>query len=198
VRHQETIICGGCKANICLVDHLEEYRKAKRQIRKALEEFTRGLSDITINIKCDMDSDYVQHVRYKLQKRLKRLNTDDLNGIHWVLVQTWAFLQENAITKGILDDLERRLPEAEKHAEEIVATEKTLVGTTETEHVAISYWVLKKCLASGQTDYAMQIGNRFGGDGLSGYIESFRENYIEPLFDYLDEQIDDKRMTLHC
>jgi len=81
-----------------------------------------------------------------------------------------AFLQENAITKGILDDLERRLPEAEKHAEEIVATEKNTCGDDGTEHVAISYWVLKKCLASGQTDYAMQIGNRFGGEACRAIL----------------------------
>jgi hypothetical protein len=24
----------------------------------------------------------------------------------------------------------------------------------------------------------------------------FRDNYVEPLFDYIEEQIDDKRMTL--
>ena len=27
-------------------------------------------------------------------------------------------------------------------------------------------------------------------------IEGFRLTYVEPLFDYIDEQIDDKRMTL--
>src|SRR5438093_13174414 len=99
-----------------------------------------------------MDSYYVQHVRYKLQKRLKRLNTNNLNQIHWALVQTWAFLQENEITRGILDDLEKRLPEAEKDGEQILQG-TPMIGTTETEHVAISYWVLKKCLASGKTDY---------------------------------------------
>ncbi len=31
---------------------------------------------------------------------------------------------------------------------------------------------------------------------MADYLEAFRDNYIEPLFDYIDEQIDDKRMTL--
>ena len=55
-----------------------------------------------------MDSEYIQFVRYKLQKRLKRLNSADFQGFHIMLIQVWGFLQENAITKGILDDLERR------------------------------------------------------------------------------------------
>ena len=53
-----------------------------------------------------MDSEYIQSVRYKLQKRLKRLNSADFQGFHFTLVQVWGFLQENDITKGILDDLE--------------------------------------------------------------------------------------------
>jgi hypothetical protein len=51
VRNQETIICGGCKGNIWLIDHLGQYRKAERQVRKALEALTEGLGNITINIK---------------------------------------------------------------------------------------------------------------------------------------------------
>lgn len=51
VRHQETIICGGCKSNIRLVDHLGAYRKAERQVRKAVEKLARNLGNMTINIK---------------------------------------------------------------------------------------------------------------------------------------------------
>jgi hypothetical protein len=160
-----------------------------------------------------MDSDYVQHVRYKLQKRLKRLSTaDDPRGLHWALVQTWAFLQENEITRGILDDLVRRVPHAEQTAEQVVEKPVAGFGEREIAQAAVSYWVLKKCLASGKENYALDIGQRFGlrlsdylhrggqrpggGRGLSDDIDAFSENFIEPLFDYLDEQIDDKRMTL--
>ena len=55
-----------------------------------------------------MDSEYIQFVRYKLQKRLKRLNTATQQSFRPALIQTWAFLQSNEITKGILDDLESR------------------------------------------------------------------------------------------
>src|SRR6266536_655915 len=143
----------------------------------------------------DMDSEYIQFVRYKLQKRLKRLNTAHFNGFHWALLQTWGFLQENEITKGILDDLERRFPNCKSDAEKTL-TGPPLVGLTESENDALCYWILKKCLASGKTDYAFLMGHRLGGKDFDDYLERFRAAYVEPLFDYIDEQIDDKRMTL--
>ena len=51
VRHRETIVCGGCKANIRLDDHLGSFRKAQRQVNRALEEFEAQLRNLTINIK---------------------------------------------------------------------------------------------------------------------------------------------------
>src|SRR5258706_13548147 len=94
-----------------------------------------------------MDSEYIQFVRYKLQKRLKRLNTADYQAFHYTLVPTWKFLEENEITKGILDDLHLRLPSAEQDAERILSGE-TLVGLSELESDAMAYWVVKKCAES--------------------------------------------------
>jgi hypothetical protein len=51
VRNQETIICGGCKANIRLIDHLGQYRKSERLVRKALQALAEGFGNMTINIK---------------------------------------------------------------------------------------------------------------------------------------------------
>jgi transcription initiation factor IIE alpha subunit len=51
IRHRETIVCGGCKANIRLDDHLGSFRKAQRQVNKALEELEEQLGNLTINIR---------------------------------------------------------------------------------------------------------------------------------------------------
>jgi hypothetical protein len=143
-----------------------------------------------------MDSEYVQFVRYKLQKRLKRLNSADFQGFYFTLVQVWGFLQENEITKGILDDLERRFPNCEQDADKTLAGQAQ-VGTTEGENDAICYWVVKKCAIGGKTDVAISIGHCLSQEGkYDACIEAFRLTYVEPLFDYIDEQIDDKRTTL--
>jgi cell fate (sporulation/competence/biofilm development) regulator YlbF (YheA/YmcA/DUF963 family) len=39
------IICRGCKRNIRLNDHMNEVRKAERQLRKAFEDLEDTLSD---------------------------------------------------------------------------------------------------------------------------------------------------------
>lgn len=51
VRHQDTLICGGCKANIHLVDYIGQYRNAERQVRRAIEDFTAQLRGLNLTIK---------------------------------------------------------------------------------------------------------------------------------------------------
>lgn len=143
-----------------------------------------------------MDSDYIHHVRYKLQKRLKRLNTADFRSFHWTLVQTWDFLQRSELTKGILDDLERRCAAQEGDADKTLS-DTPQIGTTETENDGISYWVVKKCATSSKADREIQIGRHLSREmKYDDGIEAFRLAYVEPLFDHIDEQLDDKRMTL--
>lgn len=52
IRHKETIICKGCKANIRLIDHLGSFRKAQSQVNHALQDLESQLGSmkLTINI----------------------------------------------------------------------------------------------------------------------------------------------------
>ncbi len=50
IRHRETIVCGGCKSNIMLEDHLGSFRKAQRQVNQALEGFEEALCNMKIEI----------------------------------------------------------------------------------------------------------------------------------------------------
>src|SRR5450755_3697685 len=146
-----------------------------------------------------MDSEYIQFVRYKLQKRLKRLNTASQQSFRGALVQTWTFLQSNEITKGILDDLERRVPSAKADAERVTGEGIGMVGETELENDAICYWVVKLCATVPFTQRDSDEHRNLALhhlDNTSSYLETFQQEYVETLFDYIDEQIDDKRMTL--
>lgn len=51
VRHQDVLICAGCKANIWLTDHLGQYRVAERRVRKAIEELREQLGSINMTIR---------------------------------------------------------------------------------------------------------------------------------------------------
>lgn len=143
-----------------------------------------------------MDSDYLQFIRYKLQKRLKRLNTADFHSFHFVLIQTWGFLHTDDVTKGILDDLAKRQTDAEATADKIL-NGAGLVGSTEEEQDAMNYWVVRKCALSSEAGLEIQVGRTFCEEGKhDDCIECFRTLFVEPLFDYIDEHIDDRRMVL--
>lgn len=145
-----------------------------------------------------MDSEYIQQVRYKLQKRLKRLNTATPTSFRAILVQTWKYLQNNEITSGVLDDLERRLPNEARGWAESIFGNVPVSGDSELENDGICYWVIKLSaeipLSESVDDRNFPLMRIEGGSDET--LESFRLEYVEPLFDYIDEHIDDKRMTL--
>lgn len=143
-----------------------------------------------------MDSDYIQQTRYKLQKRLKRLNVADTQTFHFNLIQVWGFLGENEVTKGILSHIESLHPEHKDEAQAILGG-KMRYGTTETSNASLCYWVMRECLESNKSDIEARIGLYcLGSQTMSDGIEAFRLAFVEPLFDYIDESIDDKRMVL--
>ncbi len=50
-RLRDVIICRGCKSNIHLDDHMNECRKARQSLRRALRSLESSLKEITINIR---------------------------------------------------------------------------------------------------------------------------------------------------
>jgi len=143
-----------------------------------------------------MDSEYLQLIRSKLQRRLKRLNAANQESFRIVLLQTWVFLQNNEVTKGILDDLEHQVPEAKDWADEFILDGCPRYPNTEVGSSAICYWLLKACVAEQLVDPSAEQLRNAEIEQLLNNSSSFRESYVEPLIDYIDEQINDKRMTL--
>lgn len=142
-----------------------------------------------------MDTNVLQTLRYKLQKRLKRINAADHQIYHSIVVQTLRFLTENAVVRGILDELERRVPSAEEDSE-LLFDGKLLSVDNELERIGHAYALLKRTVASAENK-EIRLGYRFGH--CSNFAEGaqfFTDMFIEPLFDYIDEQIDDRRTIL--
>lgn len=50
-RLRDVVICRGCKSNIQLDDHMNECRKARQSLDRALRSLESSLKDITINIR---------------------------------------------------------------------------------------------------------------------------------------------------
>lgn len=144
-----------------------------------------------------MNKDYVQNLRYKLQKRVKRLNSIEFQAFHSSLKQFWGFLRVYPIFMDILEYLERNYPSMESESTKIFDNSEELFVDDEFKNAALSYFVIKKCVESDHDKIEMHIGGIYShARGFEESIDSFRSFFLEPLYEYLDEQLDDQRAIL--
>jgi hypothetical protein len=144
-----------------------------------------------------MDAQYVQNLRYKLQRRFRRLNSARQEIYHSALVQFWAYVNSQPSLAGILDDLIARCPSALKDAAAIVTERQTLLGSSELESAAIGAHVVRLC--SEATDGLLEatIGRLYSREPKhSDNQRYYTELFAEPLYEYLDEQLDDRGAML--
>jgi hypothetical protein len=72
-----------------------------------------------------------------------------------------------------------------------------IVGKTESDHAALCSALIRKCASSSTYDYLGILGGALtGGKKDSPAVEAFCRTYVEALFEYIEEQINDKRLTL--
>lgn len=146
-----------------------------------------------------MDGDYVQHLRYKLQKRVRRLHSTGFRTFHNQLKLFWRFLQTHSVYRGVIDDLLLREPTAMDAASTICEKRRPLTAETELEQAAMSVAVLKWCFDHGKPDSEFNIPRVFGhlsDNKFDSYLDVFREMFLEPAYEYIDEQLDDQRAVL--
>lgn len=148
-----------------------------------------------------MYAGYIQNLRYKLDKRVKRLKSTDWHAFHFSLKQFWGFLKSYPIFMGILEDLERSCPYMESDSEKIVREFKVIQVDDELKNAALSYFVIKKCCEEPSTQVEMKIGATYLNEGIRNnnenvMLEQFKVSFLDSLYDYLDEAIDDQRAML--
>jgi len=142
-----------------------------------------------------MHVEYIQHLRHKLQKRFRRLNSAGHQTFHVMLKQFMAFIYTQPVFIGIFEDLEHRNPAASKNADRILNKE-ALCGENEDEHAGISLHVIKKCITLDDPHVEMNIAARYRVFETAERLDFFRETFVEPIYEYLDEQLDDQRAIL--
>lgn len=144
-----------------------------------------------------MNAEYIQNLRYKLQKRVRRLMSTDYQVFHFSLKQFWGFLKSRPIFIDILEDLERRCPSSGAEARKIVLELQGRVFGNELENAAVSHLVVKQCVESDDPQIEINVGGAYGKEGkYNDWLERFRSLFLESLYEYLDEQLDDQRAIL--
>ena len=72
-----------------------------------------------------------------------------------------------------------------------------MVFNEELEHVAVAYFVLLKCAESDRQDIEFDIGHNYAtASKHDDALDFFRAMFLEPAYEYLDEQLDDQRAML--
>ena len=144
-----------------------------------------------------MDSQYLQHVRYKLQKRFRRVNAARYLLYHSVLKQFWVYLHHSPVFAGVLETLIASVPNAKEAAEQIINQQIEPTGDEETKWTAVSYWVIKSCYESDDSQAELNIAANFSNEtNIDDNLREFTEMFVEPIYEYLDEALDDRGAIL--
>lgn len=144
-----------------------------------------------------MNSEHLQRLRYKLQKRVRRVHSSELSSYHTNLNMLWLFLHKHSVFVGMLDDLRIRFPETKSKAAAL-SREFVYFGDTEDEHAALAYCVISDCVHNEDHLIESQLGllyNR-GARERTEAQATFFSVFVEPLYEYVDEHLDDQRAIL--
>ncbi|MCK5215015.1 MAG: hypothetical protein KAR05_06645 [Candidatus Omnitrophica bacterium] len=144
-----------------------------------------------------MDKEYIQNLRYKLQKRVRRINSSDCKVFHFVLKQFWGFLNNQQLFIGIMDELETKSALVKDDVEKLFSSRATVVFDSEEENASASYLVIKKCVESQNNNIEIQIAHNYSNESKHNEaLEAFKDIFIEPFYEYLDEKLDDSGVIL--
>jgi hypothetical protein len=137
-----------------------------------------------------MDAELVQTLRYKLQRRVRRLNSTDYQKFHSSLKQFWGFLQKSTVILGIMEDLKRRFPNINQEIDPMFAksySEGGLLWSDEDKHAAASLYIIERCIKSDQPMIEAGIARLYSNERkFNDALESFKDYFLETLYDYID------------
>lgn len=144
-----------------------------------------------------MNPEFIQGLRYKLQVRVRKVHSARQQ-LYWAtLSHLWKFLQGHPYLSAMLQQLRARAPQAETWAAEI-AGGKSVVGSDDVEQAAIASWIIQRAVDQKLAEHGIaHLATPFlHGREIADFLESFYDLFVESLYDYLDEQLDDRGAVL--
>jgi len=146
-----------------------------------------------------MEDKYVQGIRYKLQKRVRRANSAETTQFQTCLKHLFQFIDSVPLLASVRDDLLTRTAplNIEATVSRIVGGEM-LSGETEDESAAMGYVLLNKFVHDPESASLVDIAFKWGaGSGFEEAFEFAREAFLEPFYEFIDEHIDDQQAILY-
>ena len=146
-----------------------------------------------------MEDKFVQALRYKLQKRVRRVNSADHTQFTITLKHLFLFIDSMPLLAAVRDDLLART----KHPEITLAVDRIckgeiLHGETEEESAAIGYVLLKRFCSDPDLVSLIDIAVQWTRDAdFDKAVDLARTSFLEPFYEYLDEHVDDQQAILY-
>jgi hypothetical protein len=150
-----------------------------------------------------MQDRFVQALRYKLQKRVRRLNSADEEQFPYLLRVFFKFFENSPVLAGVRDELlARNDPHDFESAWERIIKGEALYGETEEASATLGFLVLKRFAESppdaNTPKTILALGNAYGATGkVADYLDAMRTVFLEPFYEYVDEHIDDQQAILY-
>jgi hypothetical protein len=143
-----------------------------------------------------MQGNYLQNVRYKLQKRIRRLNGAHFDQFLIALKQFWVFFESHPILAAVRDELLAKFPDLASDVEKLFQGED-LYGVNEAVTAAMGYEVLKRFAAQDHPLFYTKLAAVAHTAEYAGKLDTFRQLYLEPFYEYVDEHLDDRNLILY-
>jgi hypothetical protein len=146
-----------------------------------------------------MQDKFVQAIRYKLQKRVRRLNSADYQHFPMLLRVFFHFFDSSPILSGVRDELMARVSEQDVSATiDQILKGQAVYGTTEAESAAMGYQLLKKIAEEPDRELALMVAEHYHAiANANESLEVVRDVFLEPFYEYVDEHIDDQQAILY-
>lgn len=155
-----------------------------------------------------MHTDLVQDLRYKLQKRVRRINSTEDSGRFLEYVRHMlSYLEEQPLFRGVLEALKRQHAELRRRVADVLEGDKDsdqLLGLTESEQAAVSYFLLRDLVEKHEAPdrgislrkVTLRLPSRETVSGGREVRQFIYDHHVEFLYDFIDEHIDDQRALL--
>ena len=143
-----------------------------------------------------MGPEIIQNLRYRLEKRVRRLNSVEWRRFIPELRRFWRFFDGNPTYCGITDLLANSVPEYSKDVQRIVSGER-LEAETEEATAALGYGTLRRIAEfDGVRPISKLAGNIGSASSTFEAVETVRKVFLEPFYEYVDEHLDDQGAML--
>ena len=152
-----------------------------------------------------MHTEYLQSLRYKLQKRVRRVKATGYQTYIFALRQLWKFLDQEPLFSALQEELTLRSPNADSVSASIIkdgfmgADQKRLLSgplSNEVEWAAVCMGVLRRFAEFNDPTKIERYVHPTSSTAYDDYFALFSDFYLIPFYEYLDERLDDPQFVL--